>query len=106
MTERIGKGVWVEIHDIVLEPGERAPQVPEDTARVPLEMRVKGFLAEPAAVGEEAEIVTAAGRRLRGRLSAVNPAYQHGFGPPIHELSTIGQELRRLLAEREASDAG
>ncbi|MGR8952181.1 MAG: 2-amino-4-ketopentanoate thiolase, partial [Gammaproteobacteria bacterium] len=47
MTERIGKGVWVEIHDIVLEAGERAPQVPEDTAKVPLEMCVKGFLTEP-----------------------------------------------------------
>jgi len=104
MTEKIGKGVWVEIHNIVLQPGERAPQVPVDTAKVPLEMCVKGFLAEPAAVGEEAGIVTAAGRRLRGRLSAVNPAYQHGFGPPVPELSMIGQELRRLLAERELRD--
>jgi len=101
MTEKIGKGVWVEIHNIVLHPGERAPQVPDDTARVPLEMRVKGFLAEPAALGEEAEIVTAAGHRLRGRLSAVNPPYRHGFGPPVPELSMIGQELRRLLAERK-----
>lgn len=106
MVELIGKGVWVEIHDIVLEAGERAPQVPEDTARVPLEMRVKGFLAEPAAVGEMAEIVTAAGRRLRGRLSAVNPAYQHGFGSPIPEMSTIGQELRTWLEQRAAGYDG
>ena len=105
MTELIGKGVWVEIHTIVLEPGERAPQVPDDTAKVPLEMRVKGFLAEPAAIGEQAEIITAAGgRRLRGRLSAVNPAYLHGFGPPVAELSTIGRDLRGLLAERKLSD--
>jgi len=104
MSEKINKGVWVEIHNIVLEAGERAPQVPDDTARVPLEMRVKGFLAEPAAVGEQADIITAAGRRLRGRLSAVNPAYQHGFGPPVAELSTIGRDLRGLLAERKLSD--
>jgi len=104
MTELIGKGVWVEIHNIVLEPGERAPQVPEDTAKIPFEMRVKGFLAEPAALGEQAQILTAAGRRLRGRLSEVNPAYQHGFGPPIPELSTIGRELRRLLETKKPSD--
>lgn len=105
MTELFDKGVWVEIHTIVLEPGERAPQVPEDTAKIPLEMRVKGFLAEPAAIGDQAEIVTAAGRRLRGRLDAINPAYRHGFGPPIPELSTIGRELRALLAQQDAGDA-
>ncbi|WP_031434470.1 2-amino-4-oxopentanoate thiolase subunit OrtA [Methylomarinum vadi] len=104
MSERIEAGVWVEIHDIVLEAGERAPQVPEDTARIPLEMRVKGFLSEPAELGGEAEIVTAAGRRLRGKLVDVNPAYRHGFGPPIPELSTIGRELRTLLGQREISD--
>jgi len=105
MTERIDKGVWVEIHTIVLKPGERAPQVPEDTAKIPLEMRVKGFLMEPARLGDQAQIVTAAGRRLRGRLDIVNPAYRHGFGAPIPELSTIGQELRALLAQQDADDA-
>lgn len=97
MAEWIASGTWVEIHRIVLRPGERAPQIPEDTEAVPLEMRVKGFLAEPAALGEEAEIVTSAGRPLRGTLSAVNPAYTHGFGPPIPELSNIGQEVRAIL---------
>ena len=104
MNELIEKGVWVEIHSIVLEPGERAPQVPEDTANIAFEMRVKGFLIEPAALDEQAEIMTVAGRRLRGRLSAVNPAYEHGFGPPVAELSTIGWELRSLLEGREAGD--
>ncbi|MGR9115108.1 MAG: 2-amino-4-oxopentanoate thiolase subunit OrtA [Gammaproteobacteria bacterium] len=106
MSEQIEKDVWVEIHDIVLEAGERAPQVPEDTAKIPYEMRIKGFLAEPASLGEAAEIITAAGRRLRGRLAAVNPAYEHGFGPPIPELSTIGPELRRLLEQRETGHDG
>jgi hypothetical protein len=85
----------------VLAPGERAPQVPEDTRLVPLEMRVKGFLLEAAALGEEAEIETPAARRLRGTLVADNPAYTHGFGPPIPELSTIGSAVRRILRERE-----
>jgi hypothetical protein len=96
-TEQIIAGTWVEIHRIVLGPGERAPQVPEDTKAVPVELRVKGFLAAAAAVGDEAEIITAAGRRVRGTLTDVNPPYTHGFGAPIPELSTIGQELRAML---------
>lgn len=100
MAEPIAKGTWVEIHRIVLAAGERAPQVPDDTRRVALELRVKGFLVEPAAVGDEAEIVTPAGRRLRGTLAEVNPAYTHGFGPPIPALSTIGSEVRALLRKR------
>lgn len=103
MTERIAQETWVEIHRIVLAPGERAPQVPGDTQSVPLEMRVKGFLTAPAVLGEEAEIETPAGRRLRGTLVEVNPAYTHGFGPPIPELSTIGLEVRAMLRELEGN---
>jgi len=88
---------WVEIHRILLPAGERAPQVPEDTQRVPLELRAKGFLVAPACLGQEAEIRTVTGRRLRGTLARINPAYDHGFGPPIPELAAIGGELRALL---------
>ena len=99
MAERYGKGTWVEIRAIVLAAGERAPQVPEDTQRVPFEMRAKGFLQTPASLGEEAEILTVAGRRLRGSLVAANPAYEHGFGPPVPALLAIGGELRALLQQ-------
>ncbi len=100
MAERIAPGTWVEVHRIVLQPGERAPQIPDDTKAVAFEMRVKGFLAAAADLGAEAEITTPAGRRLQGTLSAVNPAYTHGFGPPIPEISSIGQEVRTILRER------
>ena len=100
MTALIEKGSWVEIHDIVLEAGERAPQVPQDTQRVPLQMRVKGFLSAPAAIGEQADIETLSGRQLRGKLAEVNPAYTHSFGAPIPELSTIGREVRALLRDK------
>jgi hypothetical protein len=100
MPERVDTGSWVEIHSIVLAAGERAPQVPADTRAVPLEMRVKGFLAAPAAIGERASVVTAAGRSLTGTLVEVNPAYSHGFGPPVPELSSIGAEVRALLRAR------
>jgi hypothetical protein len=97
MVELIAQGTWVEIHSVVLEPDQRASHIPEDTKRVPLEMRVKGFLVNPAHLGEEVEIVTPTARRLRGTLMEANPPYSHGFGSPIPELSMIGSEVRRLL---------
>lgn len=100
MAELIAMGTWVEIRNIVLKAGERAPQVPEDTQKVPLEMRVKGFLSAPASVGREAEIISPAGRRLSGILAEVNPSYTHTFGPPVPELSAIGAEVRALLREK------
>ena len=65
-------------------------------AGLPLE-----FITAPAALGEQAEVVTAAGRRLRGTLRQVNPPYAHGFGAPLAELSSIGAEVRALLHGQE-----
>lgn len=100
MAERLAQGAWVEIHAVILPAGERAPQVPDDTAHVPLEMRAKGFLAEAAAIGEEAEILTRSGRRLRGAVTTANPPYDHGFGAPLPELLGIGDEVRAILREQ------
>lgn len=101
MAKRIVQGAWVEIQCVVLSAGERAPQVPDDTQHVPLKMRVKGFLvAPPATLGEEAEIVTPSGRRLRGVLIDITPAYTHTFGPVLSELAIIGSEVRAMLRER------
>ena len=97
MADRIEEGTWVEIYRVVLQAGERAPKVPEDTQQVPLEMRTRGFLTHPATPGEDAEITTVTGRRLRGTLSEVEPAYTHSFGPPVPELLTIGVEVRERL---------
>ena len=74
--------------------------MPADTRTVPLEMRVKGFLAAPGAPGDQVTIVTAAGRSLTGTLAEVNPAYGHGFGAPIAQLSGVGAEVRALLRAR------
>jgi hypothetical protein len=101
MTEKAAKHTWVDIHRVVLKPGQRAPQVPNDTQQVPLEMAVKGFLVHDATIGEEVEIVTQAGRTLKGTLTAINPAYTHTFGAPIAELSAIGNEVRAMLNKRE-----
>jgi hypothetical protein len=101
MADHVAKETWVEIHRVLLDKGERAPQVPQDTRELPLEMKVKGFLLHEAALGDEVEIVTAAGRKTQGTLSAVNPSYDHNFGPPIPELSTIGREVREILRKQE-----
>ena len=100
MSERLPKGTWVEIHAVVLPAGARAPQVPDDTAHVAFEMRAKGFLVAPARIGSEAEVVTTTGRRLNGTVVAENPAYAHGFGPPLPELLKVGSEVRAILRER------
>ena len=100
MMERATKHTWVEVHRMVLAPGERASQVPAETQQVPLEMRLKGFLLQDAAVGEEVDILTPAGRVLTGTLMTINPAYTHLYGPPIPELLPIGGEVRALLRAR------
>ena len=100
MTEHVAAGTWVEIYQVVLTEGERASQVPEDTRHVPLELRVRGWLVESANLHDEAEITTPAGRHLRGILVETNPAYTHGFGHPIPELTPIGSEVRALLQDK------
>ena len=90
-------GTWVEIRRTLLEPIARAPGVPEDTRQVPLDMRARGFLLQAAVLEAVVEIETVTGRRLTGVLHAVEPAYTHGFGRPVRELSGIAAELRALL---------
>ncbi len=86
----IPTGTWVEIEQTVLTPEERAPTLPPETKAVPYVMRVSGFLAEDAELGQEATIRTLIGRELRGTLRAVNPSYAHSFGETVPELLTIG----------------
>lgn len=88
-------GDWVQVHSVILKAGERAPGVPDDTARVPLEMRVKGFCVHEARVGQPATVLTAAGRQVSGILVAVEPAYEHDFGRPVPELLKVAAALRR-----------
>ncbi|AFG36039.1 2-amino-4-oxopentanoate thiolase subunit OrtA [Fervidobacterium pennivorans subsp. shakshaketiis] len=99
------KGDWVQIQVTILHPEERAPQVPEDTKKVPLEMRVKGFLQdEVAEIGATVTIKTMTGRLVTGKLVAVNPKYEHDFGEPVPELITIGLELREILESSDGDD--
>jgi hypothetical protein len=95
------KGDWVQIYKVLLQPEQRSPYIPEDTKRVPLELRVKGFLSHDAKLNDEVTIISLAGRTLTGKLVAISPQYGHDFGKPIPELLSIGNELRMLLNEGE-----
>ncbi len=100
MSELIKTGSWVEIHQVILPAGERAPQVPEDTQKVPLELRTRGFLVKDGKVGEEVEIKTFTDRTLKGILKDPTPSYEHKFGCPVPELLQVGEELRKMVADR------
>jgi hypothetical protein len=93
----IKKGQLVQIHQIVLTSSERAPQVPEDTANVPLELWVKGYLLHDSQIGDIAEIKTVTGRVLKGTLIADNPRYIHDFGDYVSELDKVTYQLNDIL---------
>lgn len=94
------KGDWVRVYTTVLQVGERAPQIPEETKAVPLEMWVNGFLMDnEAAIGKPATVRTLAGRELKGVLTEIRPVYAIDYGQTQPELLTVGPELRAVLKE-------
>ena len=99
----IEKGTWVQIHKIILQPEERAPQIPEDTKKVPLEMWVKGYLQAEAEIGDTVEVVTRTGRKESGRLTEAEPSFPHDFGKFVPELQQINDQVREILFGGEPS---
>jgi len=93
----VKKGTWVRIHDIVLTPEERSPNIPEDTKKVPIEMWTKGFLQSDASIGDKITIKTITGRTVNGKLIEANPYYDHDYGKFIPEILEIGLQLKELL---------
>ncbi len=93
----IKKGEWVLIHRNILEPSQRAPQVPDDTKKVPLEMWVKGYLQEDANIGDEVTVTTRTKRIEKGTLLEANPYYKHDFGTFVPELIKISDQAREFL---------
>lgn len=103
--ERCKAGDWVEVERVLLEPADRAANLPEDTAAQPLRMWVKGYAKAGAAVGGEVAVETMTGRSVTGVLTEVNPGYTHTFGKPAPELTAIGRDLRaRVAAYRKAGE--
>ena len=97
LMEKANIGDWVQIHQIVLKPEERAGNIPEDTKSVPLELWVKGFALNEAKIGEEIQIKTVTGRKISGNLLQVNPRYIHDFGEYVPELTKIDMQLKEIL---------
>ncbi len=94
------KGDWIRIHKELLTPYDRAPQIPEDTKKVSLEMWDKGFLLNDfATIGDMVEVETIIGRRLSGKMIEINPQFDHGWGSCIPEILHIGRQVKELLSE-------
>ncbi|NLM17494.1 MAG: hypothetical protein GX221_07230 [Candidatus Riflebacteria bacterium] len=89
---KVPAGRWVEIEKTILTPEQRAPQVPEDTAKTPYIMKVSGFLEKEAAIGDEAVVKTMSGRKVSGKLSLIAPHYEHSFGDTVEEILKIGRD--------------
>lgn len=100
----IKKGEWVLIHRNVLEVSDRAPQVPDDTKKVPLEMWVKGYLQEDANIGDEVNVLTRTKRKEHGTLLEVNPTYKHDFGNFVPELLYVSEQVREILFGGESNE--
>ena len=98
------KGDWVQIHNIILKPEERAPQIPDDTKKVSLEMWIKGTILHAAKIGEQVEIETATGRRVKGTLEEINPSYTHSFGSFVPEIIEVDTGLKEMLFGGDAND--
>jgi hypothetical protein len=94
-------GLWVRIHRVELAPSERAAAIPEDTAQVPFESWINGWLVEDAAIGSRTRIRTATGRLVEGELAEVEPGYHHSFGSPPSALQRAGGGARRILFAKD-----
>ena len=99
MARNIKKGSYVQIYRVVLQPVERSPNLPDDTRKVPFELRVRGFLDDDASIGDDVVITTPIGRKQRGKLELENLTYAIGFGEPVPELIGLGPELRKILGD-------
>ena len=94
------KGDWVRIYNVVLNPGERAETVPDDTKKVPLEMWDKGFLLDgEAKIGDTVEVETIVGRKISGKLVEIAPNFEINFGTGVTETMYIGRQLKELIGE-------
>ena len=98
------KGDWALIKSVVLKAGERALQVPDDTALVPLVQWVKGWLESGARVGDTVTARTRTGRAVKGVLVAVNPGTTHDFGSFVPELLFVQEGILRAMRDEGAAE--
>lgn len=90
---------WVRIHRIELPAAERAAALPPDTAAVPFEAWVNGWMDEEQGERETVEVRTVTGRLVSGDLVDTRPGYQHSFGTPPPPLQRAGRQAFTLVAQ-------
>jgi 2-amino-4-ketopentanoate thiolase alpha subunit len=99
---RLPSGRWVRIHRVELVPSDRSDGLPPDTASVPFETWINGWLVEEADLGDRATIRTATGRVVEGELVQADPGYDHSFGTAPPALQRPGEQARgRLFGDEE-----
>ena len=99
MADKIKKGAFVRVKRVILEAGQRADRIPDETRIVPFVMWSKGFLQRDANLGEEVTVVTRTGRFESGTLEEANPQYELDYGEFVPELLRVGDDARRMLRE-------
>jgi len=93
----VKKGTWVSITSTILNTGERADNIPDDTTAVPLLMWVKGYLLENCEIGAATEVRTITGRLEKGILEEAEPNTDVDYGSFVPEVLKIGADVRRIL---------
>jgi 2-amino-4-ketopentanoate thiolase alpha subunit len=99
----VPRGRWGRIHRLELAPSERAPGIPADTAAVPFETWINGWLVDDATIGERTQLRTPTGRIVEGVLVEADPGYNHSFGSPPPALQRAGARAFELLFGRRSS---
>ncbi len=85
----IKKGSYVTIKKVVLNKDERSVNLPEDTKKVDLVMKINGITLHDAKLNEMVEIMTTTNRIVKGELVELNPNYTHSFGSYVEEIGKI-----------------
>lgn len=93
----VKKGTWATVRSTILEPGQRAPGIPEETAKTPLLMWAKGYLEADAEVGQQATVRTRTGRLETGVLEEAEPFADVNYGGFVPEILRIGDQAREIL---------
>lgn len=99
----VPRGRWARIHRVELGPSERAPGIPADTAAVPLESWINGWLVADTTLGESCKLQTPTGRIVEGVLVEADPGYHHSFGSPPPALRRAGDRAFGLLFGRNST---
>lgn len=85
----INKDTVVQIERVILKCTERAENLPEDTKKVPLKMRVKGKLLLDSNLDAFVKIITQTNRIEEGYLIMKEPYFEHSYGLYVKVLEKV-----------------